>query len=76
MCCILSNRLMSTPAVKAANRAEALRLAAELKQIKMERQFLNADADKMEEEKFRGLATGIVRSTKEKQVRDRDADRN
>ncbi len=42
-----------------------------MKQIKMERQFLNADADKLEEEKFRGLATGIVRSTKEKQVRDR-----
>lgn len=58
--------------VKAANRAEALRLAAELKQIKMERQFLNADADKMEEDKYRGLANGIVRSTKEKQARGQD----
>jgi hypothetical protein len=54
--------------VKEANRAEALRLANELKRIKLERQFLNADKDKMEEQKFSDLSKGIERSTREKQT--------
>ena len=52
---------------KEDKKKEALRLAAELKQIKIERQFLNADKEMMEEKKLRELALGSERTLREMQ---------
>ncbi len=48
---------------KEATRQEALRLAKELKQIKLEQQFASADKDKLEEQKWKELAKGAERAT-------------
>lgn len=60
----MQNKLETSKSEKVQN---ALKLASELKQIKIERQFLNADKDIMEKKKLIELEKGIERTLREKQ---------
>ena len=52
---------------KLESKEEAIRLASELKQAKIEKQFLNADKDIMEENKWKEVAAGHERTVRKGQ---------